>query len=559
MTSRSKPASRPPDRPIFLTGMPGSGKTTTGKILARLLDVDFVDLDRLYQSVRKVSPAQDIRRGGETAFRRTERAVLEHYLSRRRRAVVIACGGGTLANEAGLSRALGRGVVVYLAAKVETLAARLQDASNHPLLEGADLAANLADLLARRRGFYEASHVRVDTDCLSPWTAALAVREQVADFRPAGYLWHWYPPRFSRIAGGQEAFLELGHAVCPIRVCEQSWIDELPGFLDEIVPGRQLAVMVDRDVLRLYRGELREALAGRRAVWIPLPAGEKAKELDRLQSYVEALRGKGITRGGAVLAVGGGSTLDAAGFTAAVYMRGIPVVNVPTTFLAAVDAGVGGKSAMDTPGGKNLAGLFRQPAGVLVPLDLVAREMNLRRAFDGWSEYFKTCLLLGNRKLPAPWSRPPALARTTDLRTLVTTCLLYKMSLVSLDEREETGERTLLNLGHTFAHVIEAASGYRIPHGRAVGWGLVIAARASVRLGLAKQDFCDLVERNASGLRLWPPPGNFRLRERDVRHLLADKKRSGDRIRLVLLKDFGRPVVASVPIRVVENLMLASL
>lgn len=541
-------------RPVLITGMPGSGKSVAGRVLAALLAAPFVDLDLLYQEVHGITPAAEIRENGETLFRERERVLLKRALAGS--CSVIACGGGALASEDAMSLARRRGLVVLLEASLSTLEARLRDASNHPLLEGGKLESRLASLLASRRSCYRLADVSVITDRLSPMAAALAMREVLAGYVLPGYRWSCYPPVFRRAEHCWQEFVELGERTHPVWITPGRPFAHLPRLLDLTVPGRDLFVLGDGDVLDLFGDELASALGGRPHTFLSLPPGEAAKRFSGATGLVQALLDAGATRSSAVLAVGGGSALDAAGFTSSVFMRGIPAVYVPTTLLAAVDAAVGGKCAMDLPGAKNIPGTFRQPLGVYVPLGIIAESVKRPELRDGVAELLKTCLLAGpdSAAMFKRYVRPDGRLYDSRLAGAVRSALEYKMSIVAADEREEGGERLVLNLGHTFGHVVEAASGYRVSHGAAVGWGLVVAARMSVQLGLAPRGFAREVERLATRGGFWPPP-KVALNRRAIGALLLDKKRAGDKIRLVLMRGGGKPVSVLMPLEEAKKLM----
>jgi len=472
---------------------------------------------------------------------------------------VIACGGGALAREEAMSLARRRGLVVNLEASLPTLVQRLSDASNHPLLEGGKLETRLASLLAERRRCYGLADISVTTDRLSPMAAALAVREAMAGYVLPRYRWNCYPPQFAPVDSGWQEFMELGDRTHPVWVVPGQGFEHLPRLLDLTLPGKDLYVLGDGDVLDMYGRELASALTGRAHVIMPLPPGEAAKRFSDAPGLVQMLLDAGATRSSAVLAVGGGSALDAAGFTSSIFMRGIPAVYVPTTLLAAVDAAVGGKCAMDLPAAKNIPGTFRQPSGVYVPLEIIGESVKHPGLRDGVAELLKTCLLAGTRGSAAfkRFVRPDGRLYDSRLSEAIRYALEYKMSIVAADEREEGGERLALNLGHTFGHVVEAASGFRVSHGAAVGWGLVVAARMSVRLGLAPRRFAAEVERLASRGGFWPAP-KVSLGNRAIGRLLLDKKRTGNKIRMVLMKGDGRPVTVCMPVEEAKKLMARS-
>ena len=272
-----------------------------------------------------------------------------------------------------------------------------------------------------------------------------------------------------------------------------------------------------------------------------LPAGETHKDLDAASKVFDALARLGATRDACVLALGGGVVGDIAGFAAACWMRGIDCVQVPTTLLAMVDSSVGGKTGVDHPAGKNLIGAFHQPRAVIADLDTLA-TLPGRELRAGLAEIVKTACI-GDAEFFA-WLEAHAdalLARDADALThAIASCCRFKAGVVERDERE-AGERALLNFGHTFGHAIETETGYdTLLHGEAVAIGMILAARLSIRLGMADaadvQRLQVLLER--FGLPTTIPRGV------DADALLArmrlDKKNRAGLLRLILWRGIGR-------------------
>jgi 3-dehydroquinate synthase len=248
----------------------------------------------------------------------------------------------------------------------------------------------------------------------------------------------------------------------------------------------------------------------------------------------------GLGRDGCVLAFGGGATLDLAGFLAATYARGVPWVALPTTLLSMVDAAIGGKTAVNTPHGKNLVGAFHQPSSVLCDVGYLATLPD-REVRSGLAEVAKTALLEGEERLS--WVEENARRLTgrdpEALEEGVLFCVAYKAGIVEADELE-TGRRRILNLGHTLGHGIEAASGYALRHGEAVALGLIAEARLAELEGVAEAGFAQRVEAlvEALGLPVRLPPD---VTPRGVvPYLSRDKKTEAGRPRFVLLEAAGR-------------------
>lgn len=309
--------------------------------------------------------------------------------------------------------------------------------------------------------------------------------------------------------------------------------------------GKTIALVTDRNVRRLYGRQVSRSLsaAGFRTVCLTIPTGESHKTLDQVRHlYGRMLRG-GLDRDSAVIALGGGVVGDLAGFVAATYMRGIGLVQVPTTLLAQVDSAIGGKTGVDLPEGKNLVGAFYPPR--LVWADIATLQDLPRREFQaGLGEVVKYGLI-------GPggfWKRltrqaPDILARRIQpLTEAIAACARIKADIVSGDERE-SGPRRHLNLGHTFAHAIETATGYRrYRHGEAVAIGLCMAVDLSIRLGHCPAAL--LPELKALLKRLGLPTRARSIRPSVILAALAyDKKKKGNRNRFVLIRRPGQVFV----------------
>jgi 3-dehydroquinate synthetase len=280
--------------------------------------------------------------------------------------------------------------------------------------------------------------------------------------------------------------------------------------LGELVPGSGPAALVaDATVMGIYGARAQEALGRRLVSTHDLPAGEDAKSLAVVEQLWSELR---LDRSGTIVALGGGCTTDVAGFAAATYLRGVPWVAVPSTLVGQVDAAIGGKTAIDIPGGKNLVGAFHWPRLVVID-ELLLETLPERERRQGDAELVKTELLAG---------------RELDVRGAAA----YKTA-ICLQDPHDRGVRAHLNLGHTFGHALEAAADFDLPHGEAVALGLLAALRLSGR------DTAE-VER-----RLAPKPVAVDA-DRAWEALLRDKKRSGDEINLVLLGEDG-PYVEARP------------
>ena len=310
-------------------------------------------------------------------------------------------------------------------------------------------------------------------------------------------------------------------------------------LLQAALPARDILLVSNTTIAPLYALTVKTALADRRVVEVILPDGEQHKSLATAGRVFDVLIANRFGRDALVLALGGGVIGDLAGFVAACYQRGVDFVQAPTTLLAQVDSSVGGKTAVNHPGGKNLIGAFHQPREVLTDTDVLA-TLPLRELQAGLAEVIKYGLICDyqffewlEQNIDALLRREPAAL----VHAIYRSCQI-KAQIVGRDERE-LGERALLNLGHTFGHAIEAATGYvEWLHGEAVGAGLLIAAHMSQQLGALTPAEVARVESllKRAGLRTVAPQIGA---TSAADFMSLDKKVKSGRIRLVLLKAIG--------------------
>jgi 3-dehydroquinate synthase len=316
------------------------------------------------------------------------------------------------------------------------------------------------------------------------------------------------------------------------------------------------AIVTDAHVDALHGKRVQEALekADLRVDRIAITAGEATKGMESVMEVAGKLTDLGADRSSSLIALGGGVVGDLAGFVASIYMRGIPVIQVPTTLLAQVDSSVGGKTGVDTEAGKNLLGSFHQPAGVFIDCAFLGTlpEEQIR---SGLAEVIK----YGVIEDPALLDEIEAAAGAGRLRDpaflarIVEASCRIKKGFVEIDERDR-GVRRMLNFGHTVGHAVEAASGYSLSHGEAVAIGMAAAARISERMRHLPAGDVRRIESviRAVGLpdRL---PGNLDPEE-ILSRMAFDKKKEGDAIHFVLLRKPGLPFVnGAIPGRIVRE------
>ncbi len=316
--------------------------------------------------------------------------------------------------------------------------------------------------------------------------------------------------------------------------------------------GRRVMIVTDETVAGLHLGTLERALAGAgiAAEAFVVPPGEASKDFATLQHLCERLLEAGLDRRSLLVALGGGVVGDLTGFAAAILLRGIDFVQIPTTLLAQVDSSVGGKTGIDTPQGKNLVGAFHQPRLVLADTGALA-SLPRREMLAGYAEVAKYGLLgdAGFFHWLQGHGHAVVEGEPNALRQAVLTSCRAKAAVVAADERE-AGQRALLNLGHTFAHALEIECGFGqdLLHGEAVAIGMTLAFELSAQLGHCPPEDADAVRRHLAAVDL--PTGFGRLggrawtAERLIEHMRKDKKASGGRLTFVLARRIGEAFVS---------------
>jgi 3-dehydroquinate synthase len=324
-------------------------------------------------------------------------------------------------------------------------------------------------------------------------------------------------------------------------VVRRGILDQLDRLVETYAPAHRYAVIADETVAGLYGDRVVDVLADTRkpVALLTFPAGEEHKNRDQWARLTDALLEAQHGRDSVVVALGGGVTGDLAGFVAATFLRGIAVVQVPTSLVAMVDSSVGGKTGVDASTGKNLVGAFHPPRLVVADPDVVATLPREERA-QGLAEAVKHGAILDVEYMGSLERESRALmdAEPSATERAVQRSVEIKGDVVSRDEREG-GLRQVLNYGHTLGHALEAASRYRLPHGSAVAVGMVLEARLGQALGVSEDGTEERVRRAlaAFGLPTTVPPG-LSLDEA-LAFMRSDKKAREGRVRFVLLREPG--------------------
>jgi shikimate kinase/3-dehydroquinate synthase len=483
----------PLDPALVFTGFMGAGKSSAARAVAAELGVPAFDSDHELERELGEPIEAWFDRNGEAALREAEeRVVLE--LLERPDVRVLALGGGSLGSER-VRHALARHVVIYLDVDSDDAWRRAAGGQGRPLARD---RARFEQLHEERRPVYE--------ETADAWLPALD-RATVRKALPA--------------------LAALARAATRPRVLwAAAESAEYPVFFAHGLLASGFAY--PEDVRRFAVTDTMVAGLHRLASdWaFELPPGETSKTPAHVAELLSAMARAGVTRSDLVVGVGGGVVGDVAGFAAAVYQRGVRWAGVPTTLLAQVDSAYGGKTGVDLPEGKNYMGAYHQPAAVVVDPATLA-TLPQRELAAGYAEVVKTALIAGGRL----WARVRRGGELDD--EVILGCIKTKLAVVAEDERD-AGRRQVLNLGHTVAHAIEAATGYaRLRHGEAVALGLLCALSLSERRPL-RDEVAKLLEARGLPTRLDGIDP-----EAVLPYVERDKKRTGERVPFVLVESPG--------------------
>jgi len=520
---------------LFLYGPPGSGKTTIGQILAQRLDLPFIDLDALIVETARQSIPDIFAAEGEAGFRARESDALRRVIDGA--PAVVGLGGGALLRDENRARAEAAGEVLCFEADTATLEGRVHRApGTRPLLHTpasdcvqpprAGQGKPIAQLLAERAGHYASFPRRVTVSDRPPEETANAAQAALGRFRISGM--------------GSAYDVYTGEGV----------IATLGERFRSLSGGDRTVIVGDSHTLPLYGERVAAALSaqGVTVSQVAIPAGEATKTIDTVGSLWSAFLKAGIERGHTVIALGGGVTGDLTGFAAATWLRGMRWIGIPTTLLAMVDSGLGGKTGADLPEGKNLIGAFHPPSLVLADTSTLA-SLPVRELRCGLAEAIKHAVIadpglldelprFGFCRSADADASCSCLAGQPWVAPFVARAMAVKVRVIQEDPFEK-GFRAALNLGHTIGHGIEKATHFSVQHGEAVAIGTVLEARLSEVLGLAPPGLASqLAEAFASvGLPVAVPTGI------DLNEVTAaitlDKKKAAGKVRFALPAAIG--------------------
>ncbi len=538
---------------LVITGFSGTGKSLVAMEVALRLNWDFLDTDD--EIVRQTGKpiAEIFRQDSEGKFRELEREMIRKACQQRQ--TVIAIGGGAIVDLQNYELLAKTGVIVCLEAKPETIyerlfreAARSPETEVRPLLAVDNPLERIRQLKASRQPYYAKADWTIHTDGLS-------VSEVAEEVIRASSLLH-HTDSFQLSASSDK------DVACIVKTATQSYpifvgyglLDKFGDKMKQTALSGTATIISDDNVFSLYGNKVEGILkdAGFAINSLVVPPSEETKSMDYAIRIYDFLVEHRAERDDIIIALGGGVVGDLAGFVAATFLRGMPWIQVPTSLVAMVDASIGGKVGVNHPEGKNLIGAFYQPNLVLADPQVLT-TLPQRELTSGWAEVIKHGLILDKEFFEFLETNVNKVMKLEPelLTKAIARSAAIKARVVSQDEKERTGKRTILNYGHTIAHGLETATQYkRLLHGEAVAIGMMGAAKLSQRLGLVPSA---AVERQQALLQKFGLPTSLRAKRSNLklsitgitRAMELDKKVKGKAIRWVLLQNIGKAVIRS--------------
>jgi shikimate kinase/3-dehydroquinate synthase len=532
-------ASKGSRRNIIVTGFMATGKSSVGRRLAIRLGYDFLDLDTLIAAEAGMPISQIFATQGEETFRALEYRMVDRVAGRM--GCVVATGGGTIVDPRNLEALKRSGVVITLTADPDTILSRVGSVDDRPMLWGGDTRERVRLLLEQRAQAYAKADLIVDASA----QAIDSVVNHILDFLALHHVIA-RGPAVDLPAMAQSIRLVLGP-----RSYEVVIGPSLLGEVGRLVKGLDLAstsvLLTSPGDHRLFGGRLMHALeeAGFAVTCIELPDQEEEKGLERLGWLYRQMAAQRLERRSPVFALGGVVIGELAGFAGATYLRGLPLIQIPTSLIAQVDTSIGGKVGVNLPEGKNLVGTFYQPRLVVTDVETLT-SLPERDFCAGLAEVVKVAAIRDRSFFEyLETNVEEVLSRDLQaLARLVKRACEIKASIVEADEWE-TDVRSILNFGHTLGHALEAATGYHGPnHGEAVAVGMVVATTLAVQRGLCPGGDLARLRRllQAFGLptKLLADPGEV------LRFVRYDKKIQDRLVRFVLLRGIGDATVKTL-------------
>lgn len=499
---------------IILTGFMGTGKTTVGRLLADRLSMKHLDTDLLIEKSTGMSIPKIFSQHGEKYFRLLEAAQIKQ-LAKTAKNCVLSTGGKTLLPREHRDLLLKTGIIITLKGNPERLWGRLQNDFSRPLIDNTD-KNKFIELSRKREPLYEKLPNKIDVDDLDEFE----VTQKIIDFLKA-------PANQLEVKAGEKKS----------SLIFKRFLLSAPEVIIPADSHGKVFLVCDQNVFKLYKPELKKIFP-----FAYLASGQdQNKNLRQAEDIWKWLIDHKVKRDSVLVSIGGGVIGDLAGFIASTIVRGIKHYHIPTTLLAMVDSSIGGKNGLNYRAVKNVIGTFNFIDKVFID-PLFLHSLGRKELANGLIEALKASLIGDSRLFDFIFEKL-GLIQGLDLNTIeevIYRAILVKKKIVEEDPFEK-GPRKILNFGHTLAHALESAHGYRISHGEAVGLGMICALKISELLGLSSSEprlrLKALFER--LGLKLRVASDTKKL----IRYMRIDKKSTEQGLQLVLLKDVERPVI----------------
>ena len=505
---------------IVLTGFMGTGKTSVGIALGRMLSWPFIDTDALIEEREGISIAAIFKDKGEDYFRGVERSVVEEVS--KKKDVVIATGGGVIKDKKNVNNLVRRGIIIWLKTDPEIILRRIMaEGGKRPLLDVEEPLKEINRLLSARQALYSQADEAVDTSYVTPSEAAEEIIEMLA-------------------LDMERVRVELGERSYDIVIGS----DILPklGLMVKHLRPSKTAIISNKTVFPLYKDKLDASMKkyGISYEVLLLPDGEEYKDFLWIYNLLGKLLEAKFDRNSLIIAFGGGVAGDMAGFVAATYMRGIKYVQVPTTLLAQVDSSVGGKTGVNHPLGKNMIGAFYQPSLVCIDVDTL-KTLPKREFCAGIAEVIKYGVIADSRFFDYLTDhKNEILSLGEGIINIIKRSCEIKADVVSKDERE-AGLRAILNFGHTIGHALETVTNYKkYLHGEALAIGMCLAAGLAVRMKIFQKDSAARIKALVEQYELPSSiPDDINITE-VIKAMAVDKKAASGRLKFILPESIGR-------------------
>jgi 3-dehydroquinate synthase len=517
---------------VILIGFMGSGKDEVGKELACKTGKTFVSTDTFIELKEKKAINRIFKESKEGYFRSLEKKAMNAIKNLKN--VIVATGGGLVQDRENRRLLTQMGKVIHLDAKLDVIEKRLKYDRNRPLIENKE---NIRKIFQKRIGLYDFAELRIDTSVNEPARIAdeisriLKIKKKDKDVLLKSILMR--TPKKYRVQFGFNFLYKYGGLVKSLGL-----------------KSKRAAVITNPLIGSLYLQCVENSLRsiGMSSIHIIVPDGEKYKTTETATYIYDFLLENDVTRAEPIVALGGGVIGDLVGFVAATYKRGTPLVQIPTTLLAQVDASIGGKTGIDHKLGKNMIGVFYQPDLVITDTSMLL-TLPEREFKNGLAEVIKYGIIKDEDLFSLLETRQKQILKRDVklLAAIISKCVSIKKRVIEEDEKEEKGTREILNFGHTVGHAVETLTGYaQYSHGEAVVIGMVEEAKIACRNRLLKKRDLDRIMRliTSYGLSIKVPES---INIDDIRKMiLQDKKIRRGKIRIPILTGIGRVVIKEV-------------